>query len=589
MVLVTRRGFGLVKLLYRLIIHSISACWRALPYLFLLALARFIYRLFITEWEKVLLQAVRTNDYVKLQLAIRHNANVNIKFNEGKLQNITPLILATIHNHDVIVAVLLSTGARVDECDEKGKSALFFACKYGNLSLVQLLLAKGANVNSTTAEGLSPLIIACIHSHLHLINTLLAYKADIKWKSLQGHNALFSSLGDVHLDFTNEQDNITLNNRLSIIKILLKKGSNVESKTVAGWTPLIKACSLGIAEFVDIFVSKGADLNASDYIGFTPLSAASQNGWLDIVVYLLDVSNELPKTHKKNKDKRVVIDKAMTNGTTALVAACHGGYSDIVFLLLKYGADINVKFKSGYNALMVAIIGGHDDVAFHLIDEGIDISCVNTDNKTDPLFMAVQHNRYQIAFKLLEHGADPNTCNKYGWSALMKACEKNMIDLVILLLSYHADPNYLKGCWSALSIAVCCNYYEVTDILLQNDAVIRDGGCVSQYSDEEEDNAAPLLVAIETGNINIVQLLLNYNANPSIVNRKGVSGIALAMAIGNADIVSLLQQFGATTSLTQKCRLAVIRLYNLLFSNRNNKTTKPQSQAGDEHIKMKEE
>ena len=586
--LVTRRGFGL-KLIFRLVTTCVAACWRALPYLLCLIIGHYVYRLFVTDWDKELLKAIRANDHAKLQVAIRHNARVNIKFNEGNLLGITPLILATVNNHAVLVAILISTGAKVDECSEKGKSALNFACKYGNLSLVQLLLAKGADVNSKTTEGLTPLITACVHGHLHLINTLVAYKADIKWKTLQGHNALISALGDVHLDFNNEHDKITLNNRENIIKLLVKKGANIESKTVAGWTPLTKACSLGIPEFVEIFLRKGADINASDNTGFTPLSAACQNGWHDIVLLLFDTSNELREKHRKSEEKQLIVDKAMANGTTALVAACHGGHTEIVKLLLKYGANINVKFKSEYNALMVAIVGGHDEVAFHLIEKGIDISHTNTDNKTDSLFMAVEYNRYNIACKLLEHDADPNTLNKYGWSALMKACEKNRVDMALLLLSYNADVNHMKGCWNALSIAVCCGYYEITDILLQNNSIIRDGGCVSQHSDEEEDNAAPLLVAVETGNAGIAQLLLNYDANPNIVNRKGISGLSLALTIGNIDIVLLLQQFGAVTTWTQKFRLAAIRVYHLLFSKHKNSTaTKSQMQA-DNDIKLKEE
>ena len=167
----------------------------------------------------------------------------------------------------------------------------------------------------------------------------------------------------------------------------------------------------------------------------------------------------------------------------------------------------------------------------------------------------------------------------------MKACEKNRVDMALLLLSYDADVNHMKGCWNALSIAVCCGYYEITDILLQNNSIIRDGGCISQYSDEEEDNAAPLLVAIETGNARIAQLLLNYDANPNIANRKGINGVSLALAIGNIDIVLLLQQFGAVTSLTQKCRLATIRLYHFLFA----KQKKTQIQEVDNDIKLKEE
>ncbi len=66
--------------------------------------------------------------------------------------------------------------------------------------------------------------------------------------------------------------------RMSIIRLILeaKQQHNLESRTGAGWTALMKACFKGYVEIVELLLARGVDVNAQAENGFTPLLAASQ-------------------------------------------------------------------------------------------------------------------------------------------------------------------------------------------------------------------------------------------------------------------------------------------------------------------------
>jgi ankyrin repeat protein len=63
---------------------------------------------------------------------------------------------------------------------------------------------------------------------------------------------------------------------MEIIKLLLTAGTNVESKTNKGMTPLMKASVEGHVDLVTLFLNVGADPNTTTFDGFTALMVAAQ-------------------------------------------------------------------------------------------------------------------------------------------------------------------------------------------------------------------------------------------------------------------------------------------------------------------------
>uniref|UniRef100_A0A1X7SKV0 Uncharacterized protein n=1 Tax=Amphimedon queenslandica TaxID=400682 RepID=A0A1X7SKV0_AMPQE len=89
---------------------------------------------------------------------------------------------------------------------------------------------------------------------------------------------------------------------------------------------------------------------------------------------------------------------------TRLSIACKEGHTEIVELLLKHGADVNVINKYGDTPLSRACLKGHTEIVKLLLNaDGININHKAADNR-----------HTEIVEALLKHGADVNVSNKYG-------------------------------------------------------------------------------------------------------------------------------------------------------------------------------
>lgn len=88
-----------------------------------------------------------------------------------------------------------------------------------------------------------------------------------------------------------------------------------------------------------------------------PLTVAAYEGDIERVRVLL-----------KQKDLDV---NSEIGGWSAMEAAAHGGYTEIVKLLIDAGAD--VKGRLGRKAIKYTILGGHKETARLLIKEGVEV------------------------------------------------------------------------------------------------------------------------------------------------------------------------------------------------------------------------
>lgn len=145
------------------------------------------------------------------------------------------------------------------------------------------------------------------------------------------------------------------------------------------------------------------------------------------------------------------IDTKAYDGETILFRQVYYERVDLVFLLLKLGANPNIKSNiNDYGRLHHAIT----PLFFMSIKEPNEIRTIIADllirfGKADPniqqdytgltpLMKTVFYNNIEMAKLLLEHGANPNIKDKYGNTALKYAKEKDNTDIINLLLEYGA-------------------------------------------------------------------------------------------------------------------------------------------------------
>ncbi len=157
---------------------------------------------------------------------------------------------------------------------------------------------------------------------------------------------------------------------------------------------------------------------------------------------------------------------------TALMWATAEGHLDVVDALLTAGANPNMKARlseltkrstrtdfpsGGFTALMWAVRDGDEPIVERLVKGGADLKLTNGDGATASM-LAIVNDRFDLAAKLLELGADANDGSLYyavemhdattDWRAKdgtrLRADHPNKLtalDLIKLLLDAGADPN----------------------------------------------------------------------------------------------------------------------------------------------------
>ncbi|OKL64361.1 hypothetical protein UA08_01088 [Talaromyces atroroseus] len=92
---------------------------------------------------------------------------------DTELRNKTALHLATAHDREDVIELLLKYGADVNARSDGGWTALHNACDKGCEKIVRILLEAGAELNSQLLNGMTPLHLAAQAGHTDVVNCLL--------------------------------------------------------------------------------------------------------------------------------------------------------------------------------------------------------------------------------------------------------------------------------------------------------------------------------------------------------------------------------------------------------------------------------
>jgi ankyrin repeat protein len=154
---------------------------------------------------------------------------------------------------------------------------------------------------------------------------------------------------------------------------------------------LLDAVENGRLDLVKSLIDKGADINTRDFFKCTPLTLAARSGDTAIVQYLLGFPN-------------TDIGALNFGGTTALMVAARQGHLDVIKVFLDDPrTDVNQLGKFGGTALMNAAGFGHIDIVRELLTvENISLDATYTEKKHSPLSIAQQNGHTEIA-ALLEN------------------------------------------------------------------------------------------------------------------------------------------------------------------------------------------
>jgi len=188
---------------------------------------------------------------------------------------------------------------------------------------------------------------------------------------------------------------------LSEIKSLLEEGADIETTAGSNQINLLYLASgLGHLSIVKLILDKGAQVDKPIKDGTTPLLIASYQGHSEIVRRLLE--------------KGAQVDKARNNDTTPLYIACEQGHIEIVRLLLDKGAQVDKVAIDGFTPQIIASLVGNSKLVKLLIDKGANVDKPIKGDGSTPLLAASQRGNVEVTKLLLDNGAQEDMSRKDG-------------------------------------------------------------------------------------------------------------------------------------------------------------------------------
>jgi ankyrin repeat protein len=408
------------------------------------------------------------------KVALRTLLQQKANVNEAQADGATAIQWAAYRNDIEMAGMLIAAGADVNRPNLDGATPLWLAAENGNAAMIERLLKAGADADGRQASGATPLMMAARTGNVEALNTLLAHKADPALKeNLRGTTALMWAAEQAHPE---------------ALKTLIGHGAQVNAASA----PDTRNSRLNIAPTLqqriaqDVTIAGGGRRRGADTKADTKTDTKSEAA---------PVADDFAAFYRES-------DKKDGGGLTPLAFAAREGCLECVQVLLSSGANVNQATNYGWT----------------------------------PLLTATQNRHYKLAAYLLDHGADPNLANKGGWTPLYLATDNRNIEsgdypvrkpdmehlaFITLLIDKGANVN-ARICGAESSAQEC-----------KGDTTETRTNFTMQWL--YEDGATPFLRAAQSGDVNLMKLLVAHGADPKIQSAHNDTALAVASGIGWVD------------------------------------------------------
>jgi hypothetical protein len=364
-------------------------------------------------------------------------------------------------------------------------SQLIAAASKNDVTGARRLIAAGADVNALDDTVQSAFLIAASEGHLELLDLTLAHGADVRSLDSYHGTALIRAAERGHA---------------AVVGRLLQAGVAVNHVNNLGWTALHEAVLLGngTQEYVDtvrLLIAGGADRNkpAADD-GTTPVQAAKTRGQIAVSAALAtDVAGDPGDTRA---------------ATDALLAAASSGDANKVAAALAAGAPIESSDDHRRTALLLASLRDRVGVARLLVQLGADPDAQD-DRKDSAWLVTGVTGSVSMLETLLPAAPDLTLRNRFGGVSVIPASERGHVDYVRRVVKTKINVNHVNDLgWTALLEAIIL------------------GKGTKPWQD-------------------IVRILVDAGADPSLADREGVTPLQHAESTGYDEIAKILRTAGA--------------------------------------------
>lgn len=445
------------------------------------------------------------------------------------------------------VRALLRQHVDVNAASLDGTPALHWIVRMQDADTARLLLQAGADANRASRYGVMPLHLAIANGDIAMVRLLLGAHANPNSADATGETCLMMA---------------AQTGELEVVKALLDKGAVVDERDPEyRQTALMFAARGGSAPVVKLLIQRGADVNAQTRTGKVP-------------------AFRLPSSNKGSKGAGIVRggwpergERDPTPGAkTPLLYAARDGHLNVVQLLLSSGAALEKADADGVTPLLMAILNAHLPVASFLLEKGANVKVADWYGQT-PLWVAVDIRNLDVAGPtrdngvdrdaafafikaILARGADPNARTKEyppqrrwitrlgslswvdftGQTAFLRAALAGDVEVMRLLLEYHADPNIptFNGTTPLMAAAgvnwtVSQTYDEGPEALLEAVKLAQSLG-----NDVDAVNAMGLSAlhgAANRGSNEIIRFLVSKGAALGVADKEGRTPMTWAQGV----------------------------------------------------------
>lgn len=231
-------------------------------------------------------------------------------------------------------------------------SVVYNAARDGKLKLLKVFLNQREKheveqLVGAKIHGATPLVMACRNGHYDVAEYLIEKcGADVEQpgsvvfdgETIEGARPLWCAAAAGHL---------------SLVKLLVKRGANVNSTTKTNSTPLRAACFDGYFDIVRFLVNHGADIELANSHGHTSLMIVCYKGHIAIAKFLLGLKAD--------------VNRKSARGNTALHDCAESGSLEVVKLLIEHGARMDVD-SYGMTPLHAAAVTGQRKIVQFFIN-----------------------------------------------------------------------------------------------------------------------------------------------------------------------------------------------------------------------------
>jgi len=401
---------------------------------------------------------------------------------------------------------LVSRGLSLEERDGKGHTAFMRRSLDGRTEEAQLLMEAGVSLNDYDYSGYSPFIL-----------TALAHNWPLSRLIRKSGGLLTDRKGQDALQYS------AMNNDRDLYKFSLSQGLTPGQKDNETASAFLLAVTGGSLDVLALMLKDFPAMAGMSELGVPYLFHALKAGQSKIIELLVKAGAD--------------VDIKDSEGNTPWLLSAKKGWTESASFLESAGADTRVRDREGVNLLLYSCRIGSKSALNYALDKNIPINSTDVDGLT-ALMTAINQKQMHLIKPLVDAGIDVNAVSRAGMTASHYAAQYNQAKILMALSTVkgvmmdESDEDSMTPLMYALE-----NGARESALFL-----LKSGVCDTEKRNNDL-SAAPHFAA-ESGMDDILKWLLKNGTDLDMKDGKGLTPLHLAVFSKHAETVKLLLNMG---------------------------------------------